>query len=211
MLMLSGWQVQRGLTQQALTIHQTSTSSLASQPVSLKDLLASPQNYTDQHLRLLNSLSLERVFLVNGQIKQGRPGFEVFLATQAKALPAAILVGIGWRPTRSEALALAQQSSQQNSWQGYLTAPKGGLWAKHPEQTTPNIVDLAYMDLSMINQSSHQPLLPLVLYTPASTLGQLINQPGYFQQRVLKHFGYAMQFFCFACLAFWYFWRFSRR
>jgi surfeit locus 1 family protein len=159
-----------------------------------------------QRITVAGALDGAHQFLLDNRSFQGRPGYEVLTPLQRAGAPA-LLVDRGWVPftgTRAKlpdvGLATATDVSLSGRI-GNLPTPGLALGRMPPAAGASWPKVTSYPDMQQLVAALGVPLAPrILLLDPAAPFGYLRDwqPPGL---PPLRHFGYAVQWWCFAALA----------
>ncbi len=113
-------------------------------------------------------------------------------------------VDLGW-VANTQAAEEKLRNYQGITIEAILTQPKGFLWTSHP----PNKVEqwpkhLSYFDTETFLAWAPKPTASRLLLSPESRLYQAAQNGQQLSMQAMRHYGYALQFAFFACLALGY-------
>ncbi|AEE25123.1 hypothetical protein Glaag_4199 [Glaciecola sp. 4H-3-7+YE-5] len=191
MFALANWQLQRGLDKAQRMQSIDSASNSAS--YSLETLLTRNQDIQDLPISFSGSINPQHVFLLDNRIKQGRPGFDVYVIAQSDTHN--VLVNFGWVAGKQMRDDLPEVSlpDRLNDAQGRIvlpsdnpmvteTATHDALWPKVIQQ----------IDIQFIEQVLHAEVLPFVI-TLTQSNEQFIRDWQPVVMPPEKHYAYAVQ------------------
>lgn len=197
---LGFWQWQRGSARAAQAQRFAAGASklvpLAASPVSELPLY--------QHVRVDGTLDGAHQFLLDNRSFAGRPGYEV-LTPLRRANAATLLIDRGWVPfsgTRRVLPDVRLTGAGAVSLTGVLAdLPSAGLALGRAPPAGPWPEVTSFPDMAQLQAALGEPLEPRILWLDPQVPGgyaRAWQAPG---MPPLRHFSYAIQWWCFAALA----------
>ena len=191
------WQVQRGQYKNALAdaIQQR-------KPIKTGTPL---QDIADNSI-LITTLNLasEQYFLIDNQIQQRQRGHVLIGLHFEKTVQSWFGIDLGWVANTHEATKKLQQYHGKTV-ETYLITPKGFLWTQHPPRSAEQWpIHLSYLDIDSLLNQAPKPTASRLLLSPEARLYRAAKDGQQLNMQAMRHYGYALQFAFFACLALGY-------
>jgi hypothetical protein len=191
------WQIQRGQAKSVL--------AAAAQSQTPMQLCIFGKEVSDNSLVTTTlHLSTQQYFLLDNQVQLRQRGHTLIGLHFEPTCQTWFGVDLGW-VANSEAAEKKLRDYQGMTIEAILTQPKGFLWTNHP----PNKVaqwpkHLSYLDNEVFLAWAPKPTASHLLLSPESRLYQAAKNGQQLSMQVMRHYGYALQFAFFACLALGY-------
>jgi cytochrome oxidase assembly protein ShyY1 len=194
MFALGGWQLQRA-TEKSLRLNQIELAS-KNDPFSLIDILKHKADKRDLPIMVMASAAVDRYFLLDNRIEQGRVGFHVLVPLETEL--GWLLGNFGWiagTGDRQRLPTVVLDPSLQ-IYQGAIgipalnpmiteTAAINGIW--------PTLIQ--QIDLDLMQQHFGEAFLPAVLLLKPDNESHFIRNWQPVVMAPEKHIGYAIQWF----------------
>ncbi|MFO1429597.1 MAG: SURF1 family protein [Candidatus Competibacteraceae bacterium] len=201
LLSLGFWQLRRAHEKEALQMAFQAAVNASYTPIADLDPTAPETRY--RGVIAPGRYDADHQILLDNQIQDGQPGYQVFTPLRPAGQTAAILVARGWVPLGPSRRQLPdlQVTTTPVTVRGRLSQPPSpGLRLAEPvgADSWPHVVQ--YIDYERLAQALGYPLLPVVLLLdPAAENGYRRDwrpQLGEFGPE--RHVGYAVQWFALA-------------
>jgi surfeit locus 1 family protein len=202
LLSLGFWQLRRAHEKEALQAAFQAAVNAAYVPVASLDPAAPEAQY--RGVIAPGRYDADHQILLDNQVQDGQPGYQVFTPLRLTGQTQAILVGRGWVPLgpSRQQLPDLQVTTTAVTVKGRLSQPPSpGLRLAEPAGTTyswPHVVQ--YVDYQRLAEALGYPLAPVVLLLdPAAENGYLRDwRPQFGGFGPERHWGYALQWFSLA-------------
>lgn len=208
LISLGFWQLDRADQKQALEDAYQARQAAPAEDLSAQEAIRPDREAMMwRRVRLRGDYLHEKTFLLDNQIKDGRPGYLVFSPFRLAGTQTVILVNRGWLPMDGGRKAVPEIPPPENtgSIEGTAKKPQStGLFLGGPaaEALAPGLVRMQQLDLEALEQDNNWSLLPYVVRLDGESGNRLLRDweaPGFGKE---KHQGYAFQWFAMAATLF---------
>jgi len=195
LVMLGLWQLQRAQEKQMLVDHYEERMNAKSVQVS-QTRMGSDMEYFPAQVK--GQFEAQYQILLDNRVHEGRVGYDVLTPFRIQNARMRILVNRGWvpvGPSRAR-LPVLETPGQAQIISGYLYRPPERYFSL--EKRLPTLADKVWqnLDLERFQTEAGYPLQPYVLRLDVGLPGAYQQlSPGYSDQWVDRHRGYAVQWF----------------
>lgn len=207
---LGRWQWQKGesrAAQQALQEARHGEAILTLPPTPLSRAAAESLQY--RRLTLTGRFLPERQFLLDNRVHRQRAGFHVITPFRPDGSTAVVLINRGWLPAAAEHRTRPQFATpdQPLELSGSVVLPPRRFFSLSTSGNTPGWQDGAWpvwqhLELETFAALSRLEVQPLIVQLAPEAPGGFVRDWPRPDQRMERHYAYALQWFAFAFTAF---------
>lgn len=188
---LGAWQLKRGLEKADIA------SVSNDQDTQARQITHAPARWQDLNYRpviLEGQWVLDRTFLLDNRLLQGRPGYEVLMPYKLSGDDTVLLVNRGWIEKPASGPLRLPQPGADNPIKGQLYLPQKGFTLG--ETFTGNVswpLIILYYDFESLSQALEAKIQPVVLVLDSGHPDSFVRiwQPATIPAS--RHYGYAVQ------------------